>query len=435
MSFCELHVHLYGCLTAEKLFEIGRNNPSPRWSIFTDLYEKVYGKYFDVSNFFEKYKDIRKFKELYFFNHRAPFLEFQSKFNLIIAFSVFDRKEISSVACDTLVEHYHQGIKHIEYRLMYPPKENKENYFEKTLAACEGLQKGEEKTGYKITGRMALSLPRAGNYRESYYWLKEFMEKNSLIKKYLVGIDFCYIEERYPPDEKMNFFQEVLKDNKAEPSTAFSILYHVGESFADKTPFSAVRWILESAEYGAHRLGHCIALGVQPEDFLGKSIMETTYERTKQLQYELEHYESICNYGEYFPRKLLVSELDRLKHKNPETEIEIKMDKKSINYLNTFQEFGMNHLKRFHSVIESCPTSNLYIGMIDDLSKHPLKRFAKNGLKVCVASDDPGIFNTTLANEYELCKIIGLSEKEITQIQQNSFLYKSEYLSGRKNLL
>ncbi|MCB1189327.1 MAG: adenosine deaminase [Leptospiraceae bacterium] len=432
MSFCELHVHLYGCLTAEKLFEIGRNNPSPRWSIFTDLYEKVHGKHFDVLNFFDKYGDIQKFKELYFFNRRAPFIEFQSKFNLIIAFSVFDKNEISSVACDTLLEHFRQGIEHVEYRLMYSPRETKANYLEKTLAACEGLQKGEEKSGGKISGRMVVSLPRAGNYQENYHWLKEFMEQHNVIKKYLVGIDFCYIEEGFPPDEKRDFFQEVLKDNQAESSTTFSILYHVGESFADKTPFSAVRWILESAEYGAHRLGHCIALGVQPQNFFGKSIMETVSERTKQLRYELDHYESIREFGGYFSRSYLVSELDKLKHANPETQIEIKMDQQTINYLNTFQEFGMRHIQKFPSVIESCPTSNLYIGMIDDLPKHPLKRFVKNGLKVCVASDDPGIFDTTLQNEYELCKAIGLSENEIDRIKRNSFVYKSEYLSGRK---
>lgn len=431
MSFCELHVHLYGCLTAEKLFSIGKNNPAPRWGIFTDLYEDVHGKPFDVSNFFEKYKDMEKFKELYFFNHRAPFIEFQSKFNLIIAFSRFDREEISSVASDMLLEHSKQGIEHIEYRLMYPPKEAKESYLEKTLAACEGLQKGEELTNGKITGRMVLSLPRGGSYWESYLWLKEFMEKYDLIKKYLVGIDFCYIEEGHPPDEKKEFFQKVLEDNWAEPSTAFSILYHVGESFTDKTPFSASRWVLESADYGAHRLGHCIALGIQPQDFLGNTIQESVLERTKQLKYELENYDSITRYGEYFPRSALVSELDKLKPKNPDTRIEIDMDEKTVRFLKTFQEFGMQKIKKSKSIIESCPTSNLYIGMIDDLSKHPLKRFVENGLKVCVASDDPGIFNTSLENEYNLCKQIGLKADKIKQIQLDSFLYTSEILSGR----
>ena len=62
MKFAELHSHLYGCLTAEELLEIGKKNPSPRWQIYNDLHEKLYSERVPTENFFQKYGNIDSFK-------------------------------------------------------------------------------------------------------------------------------------------------------------------------------------------------------------------------------------------------------------------------------------------------------------------------------------------------------------------------------------
>ena len=77
-------------------------------------------------------------------------------------------------------------------------------------------------------------------------------------------------------------------------------------------------------------------------------------------------------------------------------------------------------------VVEVNPTSNLLIGDLSDLSKHPLWRLrppTDDGdappVSVCIGSDDPVIFGTSLPEEYQsLCDamiLAGLSEEEARQ--------------------
>lgn len=98
--------------------------------------------------------------------------------------------------------------------------------------------------------------------------------------------------------------------------------------------------------------------------------------------------------------------------------------------MHSIQEYGMRVLKDRKTVIESCPTSNLFIGMIDNVEKLPLKRFLENSLSVSIGTDDPGIFDTNIENEFTYLKQIGFSEKH-QELRKCSFAYRSEVLSGR----
>jgi hypothetical protein len=51
-------------------------------------------------------------------------------------------------------------------------------------------------------------------------------------------------------------------------------------------------------------------------------------------------------------------------------------------------------------VIESCPTSNLIIGGIDDYRRHPIHEWIAAGLSVTINTDDPGLFSINLQDEY-----------------------------------
>lgn len=68
--------------------------------------------------------------------------------------------------------------------------------------------------------------------------------------------------------------------------------------------------------------------------------------------------------------------------------------------------------------LEACPSSNIYIGRFEEFHEHPLYRwlpldFAKlpnrfglrtGNVKVCIGTDDPGIFPTTIENEHRVLK-------------------------------
>jgi aminodeoxyfutalosine deaminase len=60
----------------------------------------------------------------------------------------------------------------------------------------------------------------------------------------------------------------------------------------------------------------------------------------------------------------------------------------------------MDYLVTRNITVETCPTSNVRIGMIPSLERHPVKTFLEDGLNVTVSTDDPAMFDTNMNNEY-----------------------------------
>jgi adenosine deaminase/aminodeoxyfutalosine deaminase len=72
--------------------------------------------------------------------------------------------------------------------------------------------------------------------------------------------------------------------------------------------------------------------------------------------------------------------------------------------------------------VEVCVTSNLRTGCCKSLEQHPLRRYFDRGLKVALASDDPAMFGTSLAREYQLAQeAFGFTQAELERLARNSF--------------
>ena len=50
--------------------------------------------------------------------------------------------------------------------------------------------------------------------------------------------------------------------------------------------------------------------------------------------------------------------------------------------------------------LEVCPTSNVCLGVVEDLARHPFDSLYRAGVRLSVSSDDPAFFNTNLTREY-----------------------------------
>lgn len=62
---------------------------------------------------------------------------------------------------------------------------------------------------------------------------------------------------------------------------------------------------------------------------------------------------------------------------------------------------AMAMLKDKGIALELCPTSNLFLGLFNNMNEHPFPKFLEAGIKVSINSDDPPFMSTNLALEYE----------------------------------
>jgi adenosine deaminase len=81
----------------------------------------------------------------------------------------------------------------------------------------------------------------------------------------------------------------------------------------------------------------------------------------------------------------------------------------------------VDELKARRIPLEMCPISNVRTRAVPDLAAHPIRRFFDAGLLVTVNTDDPAMFQTSLANEYrELSRVHGFTFDEIRKLIENA---------------
>lgn len=79
-------------------------------------------------------------------------------------------------------------------------------------------------------------------------------------------------------------------------------------------------------------------------------------------------------------------------------------------------------LARDQVPLEICVTSNLRTGCLRSLSRHPLRKYFDAGVLVTLNSDDPAMFRTSLAREYQLAQdAFGFSDDELRRVAASSF--------------
>jgi aminodeoxyfutalosine deaminase len=72
--------------------------------------------------------------------------------------------------------------------------------------------------------------------------------------------------------------------------------------------------------------------------------------------------------------------------------------------------------------IEICVTSNLRTGCCAELAEHPVRRYFDHGLMLTLATDDPAMFHTSLASEYQLVRqTFDFTDEHLRELARNSF--------------
>lgn len=71
--------------------------------------------------------------------------------------------------------------------------------------------------------------------------------------------------------------------------------------------------------------------------------------------------------------------------------------------------------------LEVCPTSNLWTGIYASYDAHPLRALHEAGVLISLNTDDPEFFRTSLSEEFEHAREMGLPEAGIREILRNGF--------------
>jgi len=83
--------------------------------------------------------------------------------------------------------------------------------------------------------------------------------------------------------------------------------------------------------------------------------------------------------------------------------------------------------------VEICLTSNLRTGLCPNLSDHPAKSYFDHGVMITLNSDDPAMFGTTLAREYQIAQqVFGFTDEHLRELARNSF--EASFLPAEKKL-
>lgn len=443
-KLADLHTHLYDCIDASDYLEFLLSREVD-WTAYQNNFQRVYGVSITVTELLDRCRSgiassQTEFRQLFVFgdDDSGNFDRFQAKYDILHhggALAGLSKGEVSlsefiDEACTfihkVIARQRRQNVGYIEHRMNLGPRLAQARSKELILAMLRAYAEYEDSD---IQPRLAVSLPRDNPWPD---W--EVVKDAALGSSghFLTGIDFCYQEEGHPPKEKRELFDDVKDFNRRHPERALAILYHVGESFNDKSLESAVRWVHEAAELGAHRLGHDISLGVDPDRFGKHSRSENVSERIDQLRYDLRHQEGLVKFGVHVDSMRVAEELDRISAFPADLRITVEYDDAKLSELRQRQKYAIGSIRQLGAVIEVCPTSNRRIGGIDRPEHHPLKQFLASDAPFVIASDDPGIFGTTLADEIAwVSEHHQLSDEDMERIVDLSWSSRSEVLTGR----
>jgi len=83
--------------------------------------------------------------------------------------------------------------------------------------------------------------------------------------------------------------------------------------------------------------------------------------------------------------------------------------------------------------VEICITSNLRTGVCKSAGDHPVKNYFDQGLMITLNTDDPALFGTSLAREYQFAQdSFGFTEEHLRELARNSF--EASFLPAEKKL-
>jgi len=228
---------------------------------------------------------------------------------------------------------------------------------------------------------LAISLPRSAPLR---HWPQ--VAAAAADHPAITGIDLCGIEDE--PAAHAPLAAAIAAWNGAH-DRRLDLLVHVGEQLGAVQPLTAVRRVWDAVAVGADRLGHALAVRLDPAAWPATPAWERVDERRARLEW-LQW--QAADLG--LDADALDSELTALTGRDDASQLAAEPVDPGL--LRACQDAVLARIRQAGRTIEVCPTSNRVISGAP-VAAHGINRLAS--LDWVVGSDDPGILGTTLAEE------------------------------------
>lgn len=227
--------------------------------------------------------------------------------------------------------------------------------------------------------RLALSLPRSAPLR---HWplVAAAIARHGGI----TGIDLCGVEDE-PSDHA------TLAAAIAACPRRPAFLVHVGEQLRAVQPLTAVRRVWDAVALGADRLGHALAVRLDPSAWPSTPAWERVDERRARLAWLQWQADDLGLDADAIDRGLA-----DLATRDPASQLAAEPPDPGL--LRACQDAVLARIRQAGRTIEVCPTSNRVVSGAP-VSAHGIERLRAAGVSWVVGSDDPGILGTTLADE------------------------------------
>jgi adenosine deaminase len=278
------------------------------------------------------------------------------------------------------------------------------------------------------------AIERKFQYQDFPHFIETWMWKNQFLRQYedfsfiaeAVGRDLAaqnirYIEAFYsPPDFYPNGLKtqpltEAIRQGLARvPEIEVALVADLVRNYGPEQGLRTLKEVNEVRDSGVIGIG----IGGSEHTFPPEPYAEI-YERARQMGFHTSAHAGEAAGPASIWGALRALKVDRIGHGTRAQE--------DINLL--------EYLKDHQIPIEMCPLSNLRTGVVASINQHPIRRYFENGLRVTVNSDDPKMFNNSLALEYQtLINTLEFKPEDIKTLITNGIQASWLPAQGKKRL-
>ena len=252
------------------------------------------------------------------------------------------------------------------------------------------------------------------HFIETWIWKNQFLQEYEdftffaeAVGRDLAGQNIRYVEAFYsPPDftdrhglTTQKLTEAIRAGFSRVPEIEINLVADLVRDFGPEKAAVTLAEVAEVQEMGVIGIG----IGGSEQDFPPEPFQEV-YEQARQFGFHTSAHAGEVAGVDSVWGAIRSLKVERIGHGTRAEEDEALLD----------------YLAEHQIPLEMCPISNVCTGVVKSIHEHPVRRYFERGLMVTINSDDPKMFDNSMAEEYQLLvDQLGFSRDDIRKLILN----------------